>query len=177
MSDPDGNMGARYHDGGVFLRYSRNPNVYIIGTETGTKVARSLTRRPIMQRWNADHVVKVTATPWSMRTVSETTVSFEPRIEEPKVVQAPVPPEAPRAMRISNAGLDEHDYTDGCEMCEHFKIYGSRKAGSRHFEACREQGLYLSLGSPRPERTTANLIRESRQNHCGAHWIRRSDAH
>ena len=111
-------MGARYHDGGVFLGYSRNSNVYVIGTEHGLKFPRSLMRRPIIQRWNADHAIKVTATPWSMRTVDEATVSFGPKPDTTKIATAPVPPEAPRAMRISDADLDEHGYTDGCEMCD-----------------------------------------------------------
>jgi hypothetical protein len=49
MANPDGNMGARYHDGGTFLGYSRSANVYIIATDPGVRFARSVMRRPVIR--------------------------------------------------------------------------------------------------------------------------------
>ena len=68
----------------------------------------------------------------------EVTVTFaDPPapIEQPTVM----PLEAPRALRIIKSDLEEHGCTDHCEMCDYFKIYGSRKAGARHTEACRSR--------------------------------------
>ena len=58
-------------------------------------------------------------------------------IGQPKTI----PPEAPRALRISKADLEEHGYTDHCEMCDYPKMYDNRKAGARHTEACRARPI------------------------------------
>ena len=59
---PDGNMGAKLAVG-TFLGYSRNSNCYLVSTHSGVVPARSLQRRPVEERWRADEVAQVQATP------------------------------------------------------------------------------------------------------------------
>ena len=83
---PDGNMGTRWAVG-AFLSYSRNSNCYLVGTASGVIPARSLQRRPAEERWRADEVAQVQATPWSLHERPQVEVRFR----EPAAEQADVP--------------------------------------------------------------------------------------
>ena len=93
MANPAGNMGARYRDDGEFLGYSRSSNVYTIGTDTGIKFARSIMRRPPVNRWSSDRLKGLKTTPWSEGVTPEVTVAFA---DPPAIIEQSkaVPPEA-----------------------------------------------------------------------------------
>jgi hypothetical protein len=148
--DPTGNMGAKC-DIGEFIGYSRSSNVYIISTDNGIRTARSIARRPILNRWSREKLMNITATPWSIRDKPETTV----RMAEPRVNEQPkqnTPPPITREFRINKADLEEHGYTDGCPMCSHFERYGSRKGGERHTGRCRERLITAIATTPEGQR-------------------------
>ena len=116
MHDPDGNMGSQWSEG-VFLGYDRSSNTYRIHTESGVVSARTMRRRPENERWSADHLAGLTATPWSLHERSTTRVRF--RVDAPAGLDETTdPPTAPmRHLRINTDDLDRHGYTDGCVQC------------------------------------------------------------
>ena len=64
--NPEGNMGVQGREA-VFLGYSRSSNTYIVGSADGLTQTRSVTRRPLSERWRADALAALQATPWSTR--------------------------------------------------------------------------------------------------------------
>ena len=64
--DAEGNMSARWKLG-VFLGYNRESNAYLLANDDGVVTSRAVMRRPIENRWRADLVESITATPWSWR--------------------------------------------------------------------------------------------------------------
>ncbi len=141
MHDPDGNMGTRWREG-IFLGYSRSANVYIVGTESGIVTSRSLTRRPILNRWSSERLAALKATPWSEREKPEVQVRFQEeaavRDEQPA---APAAAPSLRRFRINKKDLEEFGFTDGCVQCDHFARYGMAKPGAYHTDACRTRIL------------------------------------
>ena len=133
---PDGNMGTRWAVG-TFLGYSRNSNCYLVGTANGVIPARSLQRRPAEERWRADEVAQVQATPWSVHERPEVEVRFR----EPAAERADAPGATRQAslrqMRISKADLGKYVYIVGCPLCRHFEEYGVSKPGGVHTALCR----------------------------------------
>ena len=76
QSAPDGNMGARWHGGGLFLGDCRIRNVHIIGTDNGIVFTRSLMRRPVINRWNRDKVASLNDTQWAETRQPSTNLKF-----------------------------------------------------------------------------------------------------
>ena len=75
MHDPDGNMGAQWAEA-VFLGYSRASNTYIVHTADGITTARTMRRRPENERWSADRLASLQATPWSIYDRPATRIRF-----------------------------------------------------------------------------------------------------
>ncbi len=164
--DPDGNMGTRWREA-LFVGYHRASNVYVLIGEEGVVAARSLMRRPAANRWSAERVMSIKATPWSERERTELKVRLE---------EAPAPektsdlaPANPRRFRINKKDLEEHGYTDGCVQCDHIMRYGLNKAGVNHSDRCRTRMITeigrtelgqqrLSAWSDRVDRAIAEQI-------------------
>ena len=129
-SQPDGNMGAKWKEG-VFLGYSKGSNTYIVGTESGTVTSRTLTRLPEQTRWNAEILARIKSTPWSERQAPDPEVRFQdPASTTPDVETSA--PAAPRRIRIQQADLEKHGYTDTCQQCQHIMRYGRARSGVQH---------------------------------------------
>ena len=132
------NMSARWADA-VFLGYSRSSNTYRLCTAEGLVTARSLNRLPQPNRWSAEALAAIKATPWSERERSAPEVRFQDPAahrEEPVEVAIPAPT---RRFRINDADLRRHGFTDGCPQCAHTQRYGKAKSGLQHHERCRER--------------------------------------
>ncbi len=147
-SAPDGNMGTRWREG-CFLGYSRSTNTYTIGLpDGGLATSRSLMRRPMDNRWSAEAMSKITATPWSERDRSAPGVRFEQpadgSAEAPRREVASVP----KQFRINLSDLREHGFTEGCEQCRHNEVYKKSKGGLQHSEACRKRLLRAIAQTP-----------------------------
>ncbi len=134
--DPDGNMGRRWFEA-IFLGYHKSSNTYIAGNADGIKMVRSIARRPEPERWSADSLAQIQATPWSMHE-PEVRVRLQDRREPPEPAPAAEPAPALRRMRINKSDLEEHGYTDGCAQCTHTRRYGSAKPGATHSGMPRE---------------------------------------
>ena len=136
-SQPDGNMGTRWADA-VFLGYHRSSNSYIVGHDNGVTMSRSIVRRPVENRWCAETLSGIKATPWSLYERPEPEVRFrEPTDQttgdEPRTASLP----SLRAMRINKKDLDKYGYTVECRQCRHIEEYGVIKQGTTHSDGCR----------------------------------------
>ena len=131
QSQPDGNMGATQAED-TFVGYNRNANTFIIMADDGKVEARSLVRRPEPNRWSADRLAAIKATPWSFREKPETAVRFEQPAGESAEPPAAVRPGAPKEFRINQSDVLEHGYTERCAQCTYIEKYGRARPGGRH---------------------------------------------
>ena len=134
-SAPDGNMGTKWREG-TFVGYHRASNVYIMTSVEGMATSRSLQRRPPSNRWSAERIFAIKATPWSEREKPEVTVTFaEPTTAEPATTNT-APPN-PRRFLINKSDLEQYGYTDGCPQCDYINKYGNPRPGATHSDSCR----------------------------------------
>ena len=70
---------------GIFMGYHHSSNTYKVATAEGNVIrVRSVLRRPFADRWCADSIKSVTATPWSLRTITAPEViELGPSVEQP----------------------------------------------------------------------------------------------
>ena len=128
---------------GLWLGHTRNSNEHLIGTHGGVVKAYSVKRRSEDERWDKAYIEGVRGTPQQPDPArSGLTVPISVRFD----VAAPedgAPPKADqdepqrqiRRMRITEAILKQHGYTDGCEGCRFRRAGLSETRG--HTEACR----------------------------------------
>ena len=65
--DVAGNMAPRLLEG-TFLGYKRSANTYLVANHNADIVEpRAVQRRPIQERWSAEILTEISATPWSNR--------------------------------------------------------------------------------------------------------------
>mgnify|MGYP002809736116 CR=1 FL=1 len=68
--DVNGNMSARMFPG-IFLGYHHTSNTYRVATADGNVIKiRSVLRRPFADRWCAESIKSIRATPWSLRAIT-----------------------------------------------------------------------------------------------------------
>jgi len=106
-SQPDGNMGAKQAEG-MFVGYNRGSNTFTVITDDGKVEARSMTRMPVPDRWSADKLAKIKATPWSLREKPGVNVHFDEPATEPAVAVEVARPSAPKEFRINQSDIDAH---------------------------------------------------------------------
>ena len=134
---PHGNVGALGSDG-IFVGYSLESNTFQVWTPNGMVYPRSITRKPPSERWNAEEIGKVNATPGEGRERRE-----RPRLDRPagdvgptaeRVRDTPV-----RQMRINISDLKKFDHYDAnCSQCQHIERYGRARPGGQHTRTCRQ---------------------------------------
>ena len=138
--DPHGNIGAQGGEG-VFLGYDRTNHTFTVSLEDGQLVsARSVTRRPERERWNAEALSKVRAMPTDKKTRQERErVKFQDGALEAGATAEAAPPRAAREMRIDRRDLEEHGYDGNCTQCKHILKYGKPQRGQTHSALCRKR--------------------------------------
>ncbi len=134
--NPTGNMGAQGAEG-VFLGYSVATNCFKIATATGYTTARSITRRPVDDRWIAEAMARIQVTPWSLAERPEPRVVFHEPAAESGPTAETAAPEPPRRLRIDKADLEHHGYDEDCKQCRYIKEHGTAGQGGKHSERCR----------------------------------------
>ena len=138
-SAPDGNMGTRWLEG-TFVGFSRASNAYIVITpENQVVTARSIYRRPMSNRWRAERLAQITATPWSTRDQAQAQARFSDTTEQEEQKAPATTAPMPRAFRINPKDLKKFGYTVGCSQCEHMERYGQAKNGITHSGPCRKR--------------------------------------
>ena len=161
---PQGNIGALGADG-VFIGYSRFSNTFVISDSDGQLVhARSITRRPAQDRWDADMLAKVQAMPHAprARNIGERTQLTEGATDKAPTAETALPP-LPREMRITTEDLEEHGYDTNCPQCKHIIKWGRAKPGSKHSRECRTRLMQAMATTARgQEKLRANSERLDR---------------
>ncbi len=135
---PEGNMGPQQREA-VFLGHNRSSNTYRLASADGIGAARSITRRPLSERWQPEALAQIQATPWSIREKPETRVRFTEPASAGGETAETAQPSLPRRLRINQSDLNDHGYTDGCHQCNHIQRYGKARAGGQHSNRCRER--------------------------------------
>ena len=114
----------------VFFGYHRSSNSYIVGRDKGVTMSRSIVRRPVENRWCAETLSGIKATPWSLYERPEPEVRFREPIDPPTGDETrTVSLLALRAMRINKRDLDKYGYTVECRQCLHIDEYRVIKQG------------------------------------------------
>ncbi len=112
---------------------------HLLGTPDGIEKSRSMTRKPLDQRWKPEGLAEITATPWSEREVRAPRVRFQQPAEDPGPLIETAAPAAPRALRINKSDLITHGFAEGCPQCDCTQRYGKARPGGTHTAACRER--------------------------------------
>ena len=138
--NPHGNIGAQGGEG-VFLGYDRTNHTFTVSLEDGQLVsARSVTRRPERERWNAEALSNVRAIPTDRKTRQERErVKFQDGAVETGATAEAAPSRAAREMRIDRRDLEEHGYDGDCSQCKHILKYGKAQRGQTHTAQCRKR--------------------------------------
>ncbi len=172
---PDGNMGALGGEA-IFLGYNTSSSTFRLYTSNGPVDARSVTRRPQSERWNAEELAKVKTLPGAAREQRA-----RPRLDQPAPVQGPtvdqVRPTQLRQLRINITDLRKYDHYNGnCQQCRYIERYGRAKPGGNHTDACRK-GLLDKTGQTEEGRAriqahedrTNQIMAERIEEHAAAH--------
>jgi len=134
---PDGNMGTTGGEG-IFVGYDRQSNTFMVETEAGPVRARSVTRRPELERWSAEGIARINSTPEDL---VERPDRQRVRVDQPATEQGPTAddaqPAAIRRLRINKTDLDAYGYEDSCAQCRHILKYGKARHGGVHSGFCR----------------------------------------
>ncbi len=139
-ANPDGNMGTQWREA-VFLGHNKHANTFVLGTKEGVVYARSATRRPLSERWNAARLGELQTTPWALREKPEVETHFQEAAAHGSQTADTAAPTAPRRFRINKSDLEAYEYTVGCPQCDYIRRYGKPRQGGQHNNACRERIL------------------------------------
>ena len=177
--DTDGNMGPRMFPG-TFVGYHHFSNTYRVANAAGDIVkVRSIMRRPMEDRWNAEQLKSIRTTPWNLRiTTAPVRVDMGDRVPAHAPGRDEPVPQA-RRLKITLQILKDYGTTDGCPQCRHVRLFGESKPGLGHSDACRDrivEAMHATAdGAQRLERQDNRLQRTLlEQSDVEA---RRGDAH
>ena len=132
---------------GIFLGIREANDEMFIGTELGVVRTNTIYRRPEIERWNGEFMLKITGVPWkpipSLPSASEPAIAIpvlEDEGREVKDQQAAVPKQIiPRKIYLRVTDFDKHGFTPGCRGCE--SIITKAKYRINHSDECRARIL------------------------------------
>ena len=75
LKAPQGNMGPMWQHAS-YLGHDLPSNCYILGIPGGVDTTRRIWRRPESERWDAEALANIQATPWCLREQAQPTVTF-----------------------------------------------------------------------------------------------------
>ena len=106
----------------MFVGYNRSNHTFTVSIEGGRLVhARSVTRIPERERWNADALAKVHAMPTESKVRQERDrVKFQDGATETGATAEAAAPRAAREMRIDRKDLETHGYDGSCPQLLHY---------------------------------------------------------
>ena len=122
-----------------YLGHDLASNCYILGIPGGVDTARCIWRRPESERWDAEALANIQATPWSLWEQAQPTVTVREPAEHSGLSADTAAPPASRRLRINQSDLDAHGYIEGCQQCEYIQRHGKARVGGQHSNRCREQ--------------------------------------
>ena len=130
---------------GLWLGHSRNSNEHLVGTSRGVVKAYSIKRRAEDERWNRPFIEETRGTPQQPDPARAglaipISVRFDAQVPEDETPDAAAQGETQRQirrMRITEALLKQHGFTEGCEGCR-FRRAGLGETRP-HTEVCRSR--------------------------------------
>ena len=147
---------------GVYLGSSEMSNELYVGTNEGVIKVRSFRRKGSSEeRWNKEHVLAVTGTPWepipgvkSYEIKSRIDIPVE-RVEFD--VEAQSRSFVRRRFRIARSDIETHGGTVGCRACDNTRA--GLRAGN-HSEECRSrfEEIFLQHEDPRIHREVDRVL-------------------
>jgi hypothetical protein len=141
---------------GTFLGYCRSSNAYRVAVDGSMMETRSLTRRPIQERWQQAALSDIKVTPWEMR---PNPGQVEVRLGAPIPMDKPPEDAAvpiPRRLRITKGLMNKCGFSEHCPQCTHYEAFGEEKRGLQHTEACRRRLVEAMRGSDEDKGRVAN---------------------
>ena len=171
---PEGNMGPLGAEG-IFLGLHRSTNSYLVATNDGGCVhARSVTRRPEQDRWDAQALADVCQLPRDSRDRGEAARRpFDGPSEDRGPTAESTRPAPVRRMRINKSDLVRYGFHRDCPQCEHIQKYGHAQPGRPHTDACRKQ-LEEAMAETEDGRERLKAYEESLTRSMAEH-VERSD--
>ena len=91
------------------------------------------------ERWDADAVASIAATPWTERAQRELTVKFTDPDDDVTSQQKTSSPALLRAFRVMKQDTTKYGLTSGYPQCTHVQLHGGAKARMSHNEICRRR--------------------------------------
>ena len=144
-TDDLGDLDARWASG-VWLGKRWKSIEHLVHTNGEVIKCRAVSRKPLEERWSADAIESIVATPWNHRPSANEGVRearvLPPLPKEEQVDSQPQPREpdvrAPLRPRITKSDLSRWGYSDGCLRCRQMRS-GHAEDGSKHSEQCRKR--------------------------------------
>ena len=93
--NPTGNRGAQGTEG-IFLGFNTASNNFKAATKEAYATSRTMTRRPMKDRWDAESIAQTNVTPWSLADKPEPRVRFSDPAEDDGRANDTALSEAPR---------------------------------------------------------------------------------
>jgi hypothetical protein len=142
---------------GIFLGVKGKTGEVIVGDRAGVWKTRTVQRKPLAERWNAENAELVTGVPWRVSAedanadgdMLKVVVVAESDLPERNPKDGTLQEEAvPRRVRITKQDLVEHGFTASCPGCVSI-MTGSTTMARSHSEACRKRLENAMEGDPR----------------------------
>ena len=130
----------------------------------GIRQARTLIPMPQPQKFSADAIREVAATPWSLHETSKPGVIKFDDAAPGEARQERVP--LARRLYIYDKDLKTHGYTKNCPKCQSIIVYGPNVQGTmNHSEECRKRIMEALASTPEG---LARIARERARHsiHC-----------
>ena len=126
---------------GIWLNVDMHTNEVIIGTSRGVVKAKSVRRRPLAERFDAEALNTMKGLPWEpVPGVDSEEIPIDIPIGEPRV-EGPLPPVPPapvrRSVYIRQADILKYGMTPACPGCA--AIRAKNKRAINHNAECRER--------------------------------------
>ena len=151
---------------GVFLGRSLSSDQNFIGIGTGEVVcARAIVRVVPNMRWSPESISKIQVTPLTFRSgaLDQIEETHDPHAHAEPGIETEEVQRQSRRLRILDADVRRHGFTDSCQRCDYLRQGKDRLAkGIRHNEECREHtyDALRTAGADKLQR--ADLVDSSR---------------
>ena len=114
-------------------------------------------------RWSAEALAGIKATPWSQREIPEVGVTFKEPATATDVPAEEARPALPRRLKLYPRDFERYGFTDRCKQCIHIQAHGAPKPGMQHNDTCRSRILHemgrTPAGQERLARHEGNIDR------------------
>ena len=141
---------------GVFLGVKGSSGEFIIGDKLGVWKSRTMMRRPVEERWNAENLELVGGVPWRTSEEDKNADGEALRMEVPEAVRMAPEEEkeeeelvVPRNVYLKKSDFETHGYSKDCKGCRAVLRGAAR---TPHSAECRKRMMEAMAGDGRIKR-------------------------